>query len=237
MRKLLIVVIVLVGLLVAADRVAAAVADHEIASKVAAAYNLPSKPSVSVRGFPFLTQVAAGNYHEVDLSIGQVTSGGVQVDGLDARLMGVHAPVSDLLGHSSSAITAAQVSGSGTVPLSSVQNRLPRGVRLSQDGGALRMSGTVSYLGVSVPVSAVASLGVSPSGITVTPTRVSLGSGINAPASVISGQFRFVVPVTGLPLHLTVTSVSVTPGGVRVSAAATNVDFANGAQSATAMNR
>ena len=229
MRKLLIVVIVLVGLLVAADRVAVTVADHQIASRVATAYHLPSKPSVSVRGFPFLTQVAAGNYHEVDLSVGQVTSGGVQVDSLDARLMGVHAPVSDLLGRSSSGITAAQVSGSGTVPLSSVQNRLPQGVRLSQDGGALRMSGTVSYLGVSVPVSAVASLGVSPSGITVTPTRVSLGSGINAPASVISGQFRFVVPVTGLPLHLTVTSVSVTPGGVRVRAAATNVDFPNGA--------
>jgi hypothetical protein len=229
MRKFLIIVIILAGLLVAADRVAATVADHEIASRVAAAYNLPSKPSVSVRGFPFLTQVAAGNYHEVDLSIGQVASGGVEVDSLDARLTGVRAPVSDLLGHSPSGITAAQVSGSGTVPLSSLQNRLPQGVRISQDGGVLRLSGTISYLGVSVPASAVASLGVSASGITVTPTSVSLGSGITVPASVISGQFRFVVPVTGLPLHLAVTSVSVTPGGVRVSVTATNVDFTNGA--------
>jgi DUF2993 family protein len=59
MRKLLIAVIILVGLLVAADRVGAVVASHEIASQVQTAYNLPSKPSVTVRGFPFLTQVAS----------------------------------------------------------------------------------------------------------------------------------------------------------------------------------
>jgi hypothetical protein len=90
------------------------------------------------------------------------------------------------------------------------------------------MSGTVSYLGVSVPVSAVASLGVSPSGITVTPTRISLGSGINAPASAISGQFRFTIPVAGLPLHLTLTSVSVTPSGFQVSVSAANVALNTG---------
>jgi hypothetical protein len=229
MRKLLIALIVIVVLLVAADRVAAVVADRQIASRVATSYHLPSKPSVSVQGFPFLTQVADGNYHEIDLSIGQLTSNGVQVNGLRARLMGVHAPVRDLLGGNSSNVTAARVTGTGTVPLSSVQSRVPRGVQLSEDGGALRMSGTLSYLGVSVPISAVASLGVSPSGITVTPTRISLGSGISAPASAIFGQFRFVVPVSGLPLHLTVTSVSVTPGGVQVSASAANVAFASGA--------
>lgn len=229
MRKLLIAVIVIVVLLVAADRVAAVVADRQVASRVATTYHLPSKPSVSVQGFPFLTQVAAGNYHEIDVSIGQVTSNGVQVNGLNARLMGVHAPVRDLLGGNSSSITAAQVTGTGTVPLSSVQSRVPRGVQISEAGGALRLSGTLSYLGASVPVTAVASLGVSPSGITVTPTRISLGSGINAPASAVSGQFRFTVPVTGLPLHLAVTSVSVTPGGVQVSVSAANVAFTSGA--------
>ena len=229
MRKLLIAVIVIVILLVAADRVAAVVADRQIASRVETSYHLPSKPSVSVQGFPFLTQVAAGSYHEIDLSIGQVSSGGVQVNDLAAHLMGVHAPVRDLFGGKYSNITAAQVTGTGSVPLSTVQSRVPQGVQLSPDGGAVRMSGTVSYLGVSVPVSAVASLGVSPSGITVTPTRISLGSGINAPASAISGQFRFTIPVTGLPLHLSLTSVSVTPSGFQVSVSAANVALNTGA--------
>jgi len=228
MRKLLIVVVVLVGLLIAADRVAAVVADHEIADRVQSSYNLPSKPSVSVRGFPFLTQVASGNYDQIDLSIGQVANQGVQVDNLDAHLTGVHAPAHDLLNHDSSGITAANVSGSGTVPFSSIRGRVPQGVRLGQDGGQLKLSGTVHYLGVSIPVTAIATLGVGASGITVTPTRVSAGSGISAPASTISGQFRFVIPVPALPLHLRLNSVSVTPGGVRVTASAANVNFASG---------
>lgn len=227
MRKLLIVVIILVGLLVAADRIGVVVADHQVASRVQSAYNLPSKPSVSIQGFPFLTQVASGNYHEIDVSMSALTTNGVTVDGLVAHLTGVRAPISDVLSHGSSSITAAQVSGSGTVPFASVRSRLPQGVRLSQDGGALRLSGTISYLGVALPVAADASLSASGAGIVVTPTRITVASGSSALSSVISGRFRFVVPVSGLPLHLTINSVSVVPGGVRVSASAANVAFAS----------
>jgi len=228
MRKLLIVVVVLAGLLVVADRVAVVAADRQAASRVQSAYNLSSKPSVSVQGFPFLTQVASGDYHQIDVSIGSLRTDGVQVNGLTAQLNGVRAPLSDLLGHGSSSITAAQVTGSGTVPFSSVRSHLPPGVQLSQDGEALRLAGTVSYLGVTVPVSADATLAVDGSGIAVTPTRISVASGSSALSSVIAGQFRFVVPVTGLPLHLAVHSVSVVPGGVRVGASAADVAFTSG---------
>ncbi len=228
MRRLLIAVIVLAGLLVVADRVAVVVADRQIASRVQSAYNLPSKPSVSVTGFPFLTQVASGDYHQIDVSIGSLSTDGVQVNGLTAQLNGVRAPFRDLFGHGSASITAAQVTGSGTVPFSSVRSHLPRGVELSQDGEALRLAGTVSYLGVTVPVSADATLAADGSGIAVTPTRISVASGSSALSSAIAGQFRFVVPVTGLPLHLEVRSVSVVPGGVRVGASAADVTFTSG---------
>jgi hypothetical protein len=228
MRKLLIVVIVLAGLLVVADRVAVVVADRQVAGRVQSAYNLSSKPSVSVQGFPFLTQVASGDYHQINVSIGSLSTDGVQVNGLTVQLNGVRAPLSALLGHGSSSITAAQVTGSGTVPFSSVRSHLPHGVQLSQDGEALRLAGTVSYLGVTVPVSADATLAVDGSGIAVTPTRISAASASSALSSVIAGQFRFVVPVTGLPLHLAVRSVSVVPGGVRVGASATDVAFTSG---------
>jgi hypothetical protein len=228
MRKLLVVLIIGVGLLVAADRIGAVVAGREVASRVQTAYNLPSKPSVSVRGFPFLTQLASGNYHEIDVSVRSVSANGVTVDGLTARLTGVRAPLNNLFGRSPSGITAANVVGSGTVPFSSVRSRLPRGVQLSQDGGALRLAGTVTYLGVTVPVSADASLSATGSGIAVTPTRVSVASGSSALSSVIADRFRFVIPVTGLPLHLSLNAVTVVPGGVRVSASAANVAFTSG---------
>ena len=228
MRKLLIVVIILAGLLVAADRIGVVVADHEIASRIQSAYQLPSKPSVSVHGFPFLTQVVSGHYNQIDVSTGQLTTQGVTVDHLVAKLTGVRAPMSDLMGHGSATISAAHVSGTATVPFASVRRRLPAGVQLSQDGSALRLAGTVRYLGLSVPVTADAALSPSGAGIAVTPTRITVANGSSVLSSLISGQFRFVVPVTGLPLHLAIKSVSVVQGGVRVTAAATNVAFTTG---------
>src|ERR1039457_3232294 len=228
MRKFLVVLIVLVGLLVAADRVGAVVAGREIASRVQTAYNLSSKPSVSVRGFPFLTQLASGNYHEIDMSVKSLSANGVTVDSLTARLTGVRTPLHDLLGHGTSSVTAANITGSATVPFSSIRGRLPRGVQLSEDGGALRLTGRVTYLGVTIPVSADTSLSATASGIAVTPRRISVASGSSALSSLISGQFRFVIPVTGLPLHLSVNAVTVVPGGVRVSTSAAHVALTSG---------
>jgi DUF2993 family protein len=57
MRKLLIGVIILAVLLVAADRIAAAVAENQISDRLTSAYGLAGKPGVTIAGFPFLTQV------------------------------------------------------------------------------------------------------------------------------------------------------------------------------------
>jgi hypothetical protein len=230
MRKLLIFVIILAGLLVAADRIGVVVADHEVADHIQTAYHLPSKPSVSVHGFPFLTQVISGHYDEIDMSTRQLTTQGVTVDNLTAKLTGVRAPLSDLTGHGAATISAAQVSGTATVPFASVRRRLPAGVQLSQDGSALRLSGKVSYLGLSLPVTADAVLSPSGSGVAVTPTRIQVAHDGGALSSLISGQFHFVVPITGLPLRLSVKSVHVVPGGVRVGATAGNVSFSTNGQ-------
>jgi hypothetical protein len=226
MRKLVIALLVIVGLFVAADRIGAVVADHEVASRVATAYDLPSEPSVSIQGFPFLTQAASGNYKQIDVSMASVSSDGVEIHNLDARFSGVHAPLSAILSHDPAGITADQVSASGTIPYSAVQSRVPAGVQVSPDGSDLKLSGTVTSLGVSVPVSVIASLSVGGSGIVVTPRHFTAGGDFSLPVSLVASHFGFLIPVTGLPLHLSVTSVGVTPGGVRVSAAARGVQFA-----------
>jgi hypothetical protein len=149
----------------------------------------------------------------------------VTVDHLVAQLTGVRAPMSDLMGHGSSTISAAHVTGTATVPFASVRHRLPAGVQLSQDGSLIKLSGKVSYLGLSLPVTADASLSPGGTGIAVTPTRIQVAHGGSALSSLILGQFRFMVPVKGLPLHLSIKSVHVVPGGVRVGTAASNVSF------------
>jgi LmeA-like phospholipid-binding len=78
MRKLLFALLAVIVLLIAADRVADAVAERKVSDRVAGGYGLPAKPGVRIAGFPFLTQVLAGSYPAVHIDVPGVLAGGVR---------------------------------------------------------------------------------------------------------------------------------------------------------------
>jgi hypothetical protein len=228
MRKLLIGAAVLAVLLVTADRISVAVAENQISDRLTSAYGLPDKPGVSIAGFPFLTQVAAGDYRQIDVSASQVPADGATLHNLNVRLSGVHATVGQVLGNGSSMVTAERAAGSAMVGFGTVDRRLPGGFRLHRDGKNLSVSGRLAYHGAHIPVSATVALGVSDSGIRMTPVRVDVPGIPGLPVSAYSSQLRIVVPLSTLPLHLRLTSVHVTPDGLRIAASARHVQFARG---------
>jgi hypothetical protein len=225
MRKLLIGVAVLIVLLVAADRIGVAVAENQIAQRLQTAYSLPAKPGVSITGFPFLTQVVVGDYGEIDVSVSQVPVGGATLHDLNVKLTGVHATVSQILSGSASMVTADQATGSAVVAFSTIEQRLPHGFHLASGGKDLSVSGKVNYHGFRVPVTATVALRITGSGIRWTPENVTVPGGITLPASLVSTKLGGTIPIGALPLHLHLTSVHVTSGGVRIGAAASNVQF------------
>jgi hypothetical protein len=98
LRILLIVVVVLGALFVVVDRVAVHFAENEAASKVKTDENLATTPDVSIKGFPFLTQVASGELDNVELGIktyeaptGNTTGGSstIRIDDLKADMKDV----------------------------------------------------------------------------------------------------------------------------------------------------
>ena len=119
LRILLIVVVILGGLFVVADRVAVYFAEDEAASKLKTTENLASTPDVSIKGFPFLTQVASGELDDVEVGIkdyeadtGEGGRGGpatIRIDDLKAHMKGV-----SFSGDYSSA-TAADATGTATI--------------------------------------------------------------------------------------------------------------------------
>ena len=228
MRKLLIGLAVFAVLLVAADRISVAVAENQISDRLASAYGLPDKPGVSIAGFPFLTQVAAGDYRQINVSASRVPADGTTLHDLNVQLSGVHATVGQVMGNGSSMVTADRASGSAMVGFGTVDRRLPGGFRLHPDGKNLSVSGKLDFHGVHVPVSATVALGVSDSGIKMSPVRVDVAGLSGLPVSAYSSRLRIVVPLTTLPLHLHLTSVHVTPAGLRIAASAKNVQFARG---------
>ncbi|MFE6775979.1 DUF2993 domain-containing protein [Streptomyces sp. NPDC057702] len=74
LRILLILVIVLGGLFVAADRIAVNVVESEAAKKIKSKENLTGTPEVSIKGFPFLTQVASKKFDEIEVTFDGLTS-------------------------------------------------------------------------------------------------------------------------------------------------------------------
>ena len=114
------------------------------------------------------------------------------------------------------------------VGFGTVDRRLPGGFRLHPDGKHLSVSGRLAYHGTRIPVSATIAVAVSDSGIRVSPVRVSVPGLPGLPVSAYSSQLRIVVPLSTLPLHLHLTSVHVTPDGLRIAASARHVQFARG---------
>lgn len=220
MRKLLIVLVLLIIVLVVVDRLGAFIAAREIGTRVGNAYGLSQRPGVSVQGFPFLTQVVSGNYQHIDVTISRADADGIQLQDIRAQFTGVHASLSLLLGQNSGSVTAAHATGTALIPFSQVQLKVPKGVRISADGGSsLHVAGTTAF----GTIKGVARLGVSGGDITVSPEHLSVAG---VPAGALAGRFAFVIPVS-LPLHLAVSGVHVSPQGLIVAATGQNVRFAN----------
>ena len=209
MRKFLIALVILVVVLVVIDRAAVLIAERQIGTRVQSAYSLPGRPGVSVHGFPFLTQIASGQYQEIDVSIKTANTDGVQLRDIQARFTGVHAPVSLLFGQGSGSVTATHATGTALLPYAQVQRRLPKGITLAAHGSSLRVSGKTPLGSVHTTVSV---------GVT--------GTGISVSADVLGSRLSYVIPVGQLPLHLSVTGVRVTSGGLVIAASAHNVAFA-----------
>ena len=86
----------------------------------------------------------------------------------------------------------------------------------------------LAYHGVHIPVSATVAVGVSDSGIKVSPVRINVPGLPGLPVSAYCSQLRIVAPLRTLPLQLHLTSVHVTPDGLRIAASARHVQFARG---------
>jgi hypothetical protein len=200
---------------VASDRVANAVAENVMASKIQSSLGLSGKPAVTIEGFPFWTQLAARDFRAVDIAASNETvdaagAGGVplQIASLSATLHGMHI-------HGRTSVTIDQFSAAALVTFAALGSAggIPPGITLSADGPD-RVKATVNVAGLFGD-SAVAQ--VSPAGADAINVRVVDAGGI--PASALGTLADFTVRIPRLPAGVSIQAVSVTRQGVRVTAA------------------
>jgi len=243
-RRLLIVFIVLlviVGVILAvADRVGLSYAERMIGDKVAAQVSAQKatsdQPEVTIVGFPFLTQVAAGKYHEVKIELANFSAPAngrtLKLPLLDVRAQDVRAPLSAL--RSGGSIVATTVTGTGTIDYTQLATLIgQRDLKLTEKDGKLTGSLPVSLLGQTFEVTGTAALSVSKGALQVRVSDVTTG---NAPdAALVRNLINTYVKSLGvsfklptLPLRLTVESLQPQPNGLTFTAAAHDVTFAAG---------
>ena len=101
MRRLIIAVVVLVGLLVLADFGTATAAEYAVSKQMRERLSLPEDPSVRINGPSFLVQALAGVYPSVDVSLEKLQVGPLHNVEVRATLHDVRAGLGDLINGSS----------------------------------------------------------------------------------------------------------------------------------------
>ncbi|MFI9275026.1 DUF2993 domain-containing protein [Kitasatospora sp. NPDC052896] len=214
--KAAVAVLVLGGLLVGADRIALSVAEGQAADRLANKQGISGRPSVTIEGFPFLTQVIDKKFDDVRLSADSVNVSGagqtVQLDAFSARLSGVQVNG----GYTSATVDSG--TGSGRLPYQEVEQLLGLGSQVTLGyGGPGELK--VGYQLMGQTLSAMVKLRVNGNQVQV--ADVSGLSGVGALPG-LGGMISSAVDsrsfaLQGLPVGLALSQVTPEPDGLALS--------------------
>ncbi|MGH3520999.1 MAG: LmeA family phospholipid-binding protein [Haloechinothrix sp.] len=111
-RKFVVFLVILAGVLVAADFGLAAAAEHQVSQKARERLQLTDDPAVNIHGFPFTLQALQGDYRHISVSARGIPVGDVLRElELVAELRDVHAPLEDVINGDTSAMEIGTLEG------------------------------------------------------------------------------------------------------------------------------
>jgi hypothetical protein len=216
------IIVVLAGLFVVADRVALHLAEDKAATTLQTSQHLNQKPDVSVAGFPFLTQLAAGEFDHVTISAKGIDVG----DQRTLRIAAVTVQLHDVtIPRDASSVRAKTAQAAGRITYADLSKTL--GVAVHDGGnGRLAANPSVTVAGHTFHGEVSAVVHASPqNGITFDDPKVSAGGATlpDAVSNTLAAVFSKAISLAGLPFNITVTGVDVTPTGLVLHLAGRNL--------------
>lgn len=206
------ILLVLLGLVVAADRIAAAYAENRIATEIQKE-GFGSRPDVTIYGFPFLTQVLDRRFPHARMTAHDVREGPLTISRIDGDAHDVRVDSGFRKG------TIGRVDGTATIAFGDLAKAAgqpdlkfaaagPDKVRADVDLGIA--SGTMIWQVTKVGRDRIRVHPLSAEGFSL----ADLGEDLD-----------FTVPVGGLPLGLTFQSLSVSAKGVELRVTGSHLAF------------
>lgn len=224
MRRLLIVVVVVLGLAFAADRGSVILAQRQLAHQIQRQEGLDRLPTVRLRGFPFLTQAVRGRYDGGVIGLQHLHTDRLPVQRLTVNLHDVRLPARSLLSGSVDAVPVGQVSGEALVAYADLAAATGiAGLQIRPRDGRLELSLPLQQFGQSTPLVVSARIAVTSRGLHITAGRV---TGAVHPPAIIDlalAQLSGSVPLDHLPYGLRLTGVRMASAGLELTATAHDV--------------
>jgi hypothetical protein len=216
--------VIIIVVLVVLDFAARIAAENVMASKIEQ-QGLQHKPSVTIDGFPFLTQVAARNFDQVNLTAADQTDGPVTITSINATARNIK-----LNSYAFSSGTIGSLSGAAVISFSSLGNTLTQ--QVGPLGSVLNGAGLDLTAAGPDEVKATLNLLVTSGSATWRVTRLS-GNRLNVrlvgssslPSSLLGSIQNITLQIPKLPLGLTIDSVQVTAAGVVGRVSGSHVPF------------
>lgn len=210
------------------DRVAAHAAAGQMVSQIQKSQHLPNAPTVSIKGVPFLTQVAGGRYRDIELGVRRIAVPTLCVDDIKVHLQGVHVPLRRAVANKLTTIPIDRAVGTVRITYPDLNTFLatrPGHLRVTPAGSALRLSAPIDVplLG-SVTAFGDLRASVTDNRLTLAPAGLGaegLGS-LRFPTGAV-GALTTTVPLTGLPMNLRLTAARTTPDAIEITAVASHL--------------
>lgn len=218
----IIILVVIIILLVVLDFAARIFAESKTASEIQD-QGFPKKPSVSIGGFPFLTQVAARDISSVTITSNNVPVGPLSISTVDAHLHGVH------INSSFNGATVDSLDGTAKITFGALSRSLSKqaGVGGLLGAAGLHLTG-VGNDEVKASINVVVTSGSATWKVSRAPGNkldIRMVSSSGLPSELLGSLRDITVPLSGLPLHLKLESVQVTPAGLVGTLGGRNLTF------------
>ncbi|MFB6947265.1 DUF2993 domain-containing protein [Streptomyces sp. NPDC060286] len=225
LRILLVIVVVLGGIFVAVDRAAVYFVESEAEGRVAVTGATIGSTDVSIKGFPFLTQVAGSQLDEVDVEISGIET---DANGRRIRISRMNAALYEVkLADGYSSATAARATGTAVISYEDLTKAASDGVVVEYGGnGKVKVTGTVGILGRPLSRSVLSTVTlIDGRTIKVHADKVP-GEGIPGLEGLVRQKTDFEREVGGLPSGLKLQRIQPTADGLEISVTGTDVRIA-----------
>ncbi|WP_432104657.1 LmeA family phospholipid-binding protein [Streptomyces sp. bgisy091] len=227
LRILLIIAVVLGGVFVALDRAAVHFAESEAESRVSFGGVETGSTDVSIKGFPFLTQVADSELDRVDVTVKDIRASAA---GRDIRISEIRAELSQVtLGAGYTSATASHATGTAVVSYAALTEAADDGVTVAYGGdGKVKVTGRIRIpLLDKVLTRSVTSTVTLVGGNTVRVHADKVpGEGIPGLEGLVRQKTDFERKISGLPDGLELKKIEVAPGGLEISMTGSDVALA-----------